>query len=93
MNQLVKSSQEDELLFNAGEIKEQMRTNLDAMAAICLPEICTDKFSPTHHNIWNLLVEGIEGFERLLKYAIALPRGHAKTQLDRDWETDSSHCI
>lgn len=67
--------------FLVDDIVAQMQTDLDVFAGIALPEECTEPFSDLHHNAWALMTASVLSNKRLDKYAIAIPRGHAKTLL------------
>jgi len=68
-------------VYDTAATIQQMQESLDVMAGVALPEECTEEFAPIHHNIWALLTAAVLGCDRLLKYAVGLPRGHAKTYL------------
>ncbi len=67
--------------FLVDDIVAQMQSDLDVFAGIALPEECTEPFSDLHHNVWAMMTSSVLSGNRLDKYAIAIPRGHAKTLL------------
>jgi hypothetical protein len=75
------SSNNNEQYFSLEEVKHRMATDLDYFAGIALPEECTKPFSDLHHNVWSLLTESVLNNKPIDKYAIGIPRGHAKTLL------------
>jgi hypothetical protein len=70
------------LVFDTTEFKKLCRSSLDYLAGTTLPDVCTDPFAPLHNNIWELLTGACESeVMEYLRFAIGLPRGHAKTQI------------
>lgn len=64
------------------EAKAALKLSLDLFGGVCLPEVCTAPFAPLHQNIWELLTTSImENENQFMRFAIGLPRGHAKTQI------------
>ncbi len=72
-----------ELQFSQEEAKQAMFSSLDYFASIALPTVCTKPFSPLHHSIWQEMTEAVcqQEWEEVLRFALGIPRGHAKTQL------------
>lgn len=67
--------------FKADEVKSLMKADLNTFSSVVFPEGHLKDYSPLHCNIWQKMTEAVlrgKGYER---YAIALPRGHAKTQI------------
>lgn len=67
--------------FKAEEIRASMKVDLNTFSSVVYPEGHLADYSPLHCNIWQKMTEAVlrgKGYER---YAVALPRGHAKTQL------------
>lgn len=68
-------------------IKEQMRTNLNVFASIIMPDDFDKPFSDAHQVMWQMLIESVTKVRRhdmdaiLDKFALGLPRGHAKTTM------------
>ena len=75
--------QEDEYTpayFKPGEVLVQARDNMSFLGGLCLPEICTVPFPAWYLYIWGIVVQAIiAAGKNFGKFAIALPRGHAKT--------------
>jgi hypothetical protein len=71
------------LHFDAADAKFAMLQDLDYFAGIALPEVCTAPFSPLHHSIWQELTTAVlqKDWNGVARYAVGIPRGHAKTQL------------
>lgn len=69
--------------YDKEESKQAMFTSLDYFAAIALPSVCTKPFSPLHHSIWQEMTEAVcqQEWDDVLRFALGIPRGHAKTQL------------
>ncbi len=63
------------------EMIEAMKYDLNHLSAIVLPQGHECDFPEVHCNIWSEMLRSVNGFEKLCKFAIGLPRGHAKTQL------------
>ena len=73
-------------LVNAAVSKEEIRTlmraDINIMGKVLLPEECTADFSPVHQILWQKLTSSVSTtLNEYLRFAIGLPRGHAKTQL------------
>tara|TARA_B100000929_G_C15507661_1_gene419286 strand:- start:258 stop:1826 length:1569 start_codon:yes stop_codon:yes gene_type:complete len=68
--------------FEKDSYAELLKTNLDFFGGTALPDVCTEHFAPLHQNIWELLTQACSSdVDEFLRFAIGLPRGHAKTQL------------
>lgn len=65
--------------MTAEEVESLCKDSLDFLAGVSLPETCTALFPPIYQNIWTLFVESLAKATGVDKYAIGLPRGHAKT--------------
>lgn len=69
-------------LVNRHEVRELMKASVDWTGKILLPEQCTKDFAPIHQTLWTKLITSASSkLEEYVKFAIGLPRGHAKTQL------------
>lgn len=65
--------------FKIAEVEAACKSNMNMLAGLCLPEVCTAPFPPVFLSIW-LLITGALGRTRdFSKFAIGLPRGHGKT--------------
>lgn len=69
--------------YDKETILELMKTSLTVFAKVIAPEEVTAEFADIHHNAWAILTESVmkEGNNAYDKYAIGIPRGHAKTFL------------
>ena len=67
--------------INKEEIEAQIKTDLNFFSAFVLPSEHEEDFPEIHCNIWQECLKSVNGLEKLCKFAIGLPRGHAKTQL------------
>lgn len=68
--------------FEKTELIEAMKLYMDYFGAVVLPEECTEPFSDIHQQMWETLTSTVgDDIDGLVRYAIGLPRGHAKTQL------------
>lgn len=65
--------------FNRDEVIEIAQKDLNFFAGICIPDIFKYFFPHIFLAIWNLLVEAVKGDKGILRLAIGLPRGFAKT--------------
>lgn len=72
---------EQEYAYNASQVVEQMQVSLDYLAGVLLPEECTEDYPDIHQMVYELITDGLQSLQKYQRYAIALPRGHAKTQL------------
>lgn len=63
------------------ELIEAIKYDLNTFSASVLPMEHVEDFPEVHCNIWAECLQSVNGIERLCKFAIGLPRGHAKTQL------------
>ena len=67
--------------YDKDKIMEQMKLSLDVFGAILVPSEVTHSFADIHYNAWAILTESVAKGEGYDKYAIGIPRGHAKTFL------------
>lgn len=62
------------------EAYERGRVDINFFAALCMPSVCIFSLPPFYTAIWNLLsTRSPESIGKLLRFALGLPRGHAKT--------------
>jgi len=74
------------------EIEALCKTDLDFFASFCMPEVTESRWPPFYHQVWWLLIKQIhqlkiqidkeyvgERINELFRFALGLPRGHAKT--------------
>ena len=67
--------------FSKEEVIQHMLSSLDAFGTVLVPEEVTAEFADIHYNTWDLLTTAVLKEEGLDKYAIGIPRGHAKSFL------------
>lgn len=65
--------------MSSGEVEELCKQSLDFLAGVSLPETCTALFPNIYQNMWVLFLEALQNTKGVDRYAIGLPRGHAKT--------------
>lgn len=66
--------------YDKESLKELMKTSIDVMAAVCMPEIATEVFPDVYQYLWKRYTEALLSEERdFSKFGLALPRGHGKT--------------
>ena len=65
--------------MDAQEVEQLAKESLDFLAGVSLPETCTALFPPIYQNIWALFLAALAKQTGVERYAIGLPRGHAKT--------------
>lgn len=70
-----------QIAMDPNELREAMRYNLDALAAVAVPDVYLAPMSTFHHSIWALVLEVIATKQRYTRHAIGIPRGHAKTHM------------
>lgn len=59
---------------------ERGKTDINFFAALALPTVCTDALPSFYIMIWQLLAQRKkEDLGRIIRFALGLPRGHAKT--------------
>lgn len=64
----------------ASEAYERGKTDINFFAGLCMPDVCTSPLPFFYVAIWHLLANrNIEQLNKLLRFALGLPRGHAKT--------------
>ena len=62
------------------EAYERGKVDINFFAALCMPEVCVYALPHFYIAIWQILINRKEeDFEKLLRFALGLPRGHAKT--------------
>lgn len=69
-------------MVNRHDLRALMAKSVDWMGKTLLPEECIEEFSPVHQMLWTKLTTSVNvRVKDYVKFAIGLPRGHAKTQL------------
>lgn len=62
------------------EAYERGKIDINFFAALCMPEVCLFSLPPFYVAVWQLLSSrDIQSIGKLLRFALGLPRGHAKT--------------
>jgi hypothetical protein len=62
------------------EAYERGKTDINFFAALCLPQIFIYALPIFYIMVWQVLaLRGPEAYEQILRFALGLPRGHAKT--------------
>ncbi len=73
--------EEAEVLYNPDQLEENAKNDLNFLAGLALPLICTIPFPPVFLSVWQLLIPALFKVRDFSKFAIGLPRGHGKTIL------------
>jgi hypothetical protein len=69
------------LNFDAEEVKQLAKQDLNFLAGLCAPDIVEYEFPPVLQAIWEFLLQNAAAIFRSPKLAVGIPRGHAKTTL------------
>lgn len=67
--------------FNAAEVSEHARTNLNFLAGLAMPEIFKYFFPPVFLAVWSWLREYVHKTRDFSQLALGLPRGFGKTMV------------
>jgi hypothetical protein len=67
--------------FNTDQVTELARTNLDFLAALCMPMVFTYCFPPVFISVWIWLLTYVHKVRDFSQLALGLPRGFGKTTL------------
>lgn len=74
------SSEYQHVAYHTHEVEERAKSDMDFLAGLAVPEVCTVPFPPVFVNIWMMFVGSLMKTTKAFdKYAIGLPRGHGKT--------------
>lgn len=65
--------------YDVAEAKELAKQDLDFFGALAVPEVMTLAFPPIMHAVWQLMCGSLEAIYGFARYAVGLPRGHAKS--------------
>lgn len=69
-----------QISVSLSEAYERGRVDINFFAALCIPEVCVFTLPPFYVAVWTLLItRNPEDIDKLLRFALGLPRGHAKT--------------
>lgn len=68
-----------EQAYSVEEAKELAREDLDFFGSLAVPEVMELAFAPTLHLIWQMLTVKLAEPTGMSRFAIGLPRGHAKS--------------
>ena len=70
----------NEFAVSISEAYERGKVDINFFAALCMPTICIYSLPPFYVAVWQVVAYGnSEDSEALLRFALGLPRGHAKT--------------
>lgn len=66
--------------YSRADTIKMMKESIDVMAAICLPEVCTEFFPDEYQYLWKAYTERLLREDKdFSQQGLALPRGHGKT--------------
>lgn len=66
--------------FDRDSIVEMMKTSIDIMGAVCLPDVVTEYFPAEYQYLWRRYTEALMDESKAFpKFGLGLPRGHGKT--------------
>lgn len=69
-----------EITVTISDAYERGRVDINFFAALCMPEVCTYPLPPFYVATWQIIAHGNpDNAEALLRFALGLPRSHAKT--------------
>lgn len=69
-----------EISVDPAEAYDRGKVDINFFASLCMPEIFVSALPPFYLMVWQLLAQrGPESYGKLLRFALGLPRGHAKT--------------
>lgn len=69
-----------EASVSISEAYERSKVDFNFFAALCMPSVCTSKLPLFYIAIWQLVsTRKDEDYDKLLRFVLGLPRGHAKT--------------
>lgn len=67
--------------YYSDQIKDIARTDLDMLAALCMPRVFKYLFCKTFVYVWQWLLENVNTVREFPQLALGLPRGFGKTML------------
>ena len=68
------------LSVSLSDAYERGKTDINFFAALCMPEVCIHSLPHFYIAVWQIITNRApEQMEKLLRFALGLPRGHAKT--------------
>lgn len=73
--------QEEDLLYNTEQVKEVAKADMDFFGGLVLPEVLTLEFPNFYVWLWGVLTDTLHKTWDFSKFALGLPRGHAKTMV------------
>jgi len=65
--------------FSTAEVRVNAEADMNFLGALALPEVCTVSFPDLYLGLWDLAMQALRSTRDFSKFAIGLPRGHAKT--------------
>jgi len=74
-----RTGQQEQVTLSVSDIRERCATDLDMFAALMLTGIPLVKYPPYYHNLWQLFTTLKMDESKVFRFALGLPRGHAKT--------------
>ena len=73
------ASHQEELTASREGIQQVMRADMDTFGSVCAPEDCLFAFPELYKQFWQMVQPALLTPRDFSKFAIGLPRGHAKT--------------
>lgn len=70
-----------DMLYNTEQVKEVARVDMDFFGGLVLPEVLTLQFPNFYVWLWGILTGTLSKTRDFSKFALGLPRGHAKTMV------------
>lgn len=65
--------------FSIAEVSQRAKEDMNFLAKLCLPDVCSVDFPPLFLGMWGLVIAGLGKLRDFSKFALGLPRGHGKT--------------
>lgn len=72
-----------EVSLSVEDIRARAETDLDFFSALLVPDIATVNYPKYYHWLWKLLTELDMDLEKVFRFALGLPRNHAKTMFTK----------
>jgi len=76
---LLKKDASQKVTLNSTDIKVRCRSDLDFFSALLLVGIPLEAYPPYYHTLWQLFTTLKMDTSKVFRFALGLPRGHAKT--------------
>lgn len=71
----------NEASYQANNVIELAKTQLNMLAGLCLPTVFRFLFPPVHLAIWDLMLRYADTIVNFPQLALGIPRGHGKTTI------------